>query len=308
MYISKTFNSFCYTTSDYGLVSTNADGIINAHGLSDVAYGELVLIYSGFNSIFGMAFNLERDVAGIVLFGDSSKVMPGDMVFRSFSLISVPVGKALLGCVVDPLGFRLDTESSIKGQGFSFIEQTAPSIISRAPVRQPLETGLKVVDSMVPIGHGQRELIIGDMKTGKSSVALDAIINQKGTDTLCVYVAIGQKMSSVARIWKMLSEKGCMSYTVVVVASSSDPSALQFIAPYAGCAIGEFFMNNGLPVLCVYDDLSKHAVAYRQISLLLRRPPGREGYPGDVFFVHSRLLERSARLNNSGFFDCITYY
>lgn len=200
MFIHNNFTLNCYSNFDYGLVSTNADGIISAHGLADVAYGELVMIYAGFTSVYGMAFNLERDVVGIVVFGDSFKVVPGDMVFRSFSLISVPVGKALLGCVVDPLGFRLDDSSPIRGQGYSFVEKTAPSIISRAPVRQPLETGLKVVDSMVPIGHGQRELIIGDMKTGKSSVALDTIINQKGTDTLCVYVSIGQKMSTVARI------------------------------------------------------------------------------------------------------------
>jgi F-type H+-transporting ATPase subunit alpha len=195
-----TIANFNYTSADYGLVATNADGIISAHGLADVAYGELVLIYSGLTSIYGMAFNLERERTGIVVFGDSYKIVPGDMVFRSFSLISVPVGKALLGCVVDPLGFRLDEQLAIKSYNFSFIEQIAPSIISRAPVRQPLETGLKVVDSMVPIGHGQRELIIGDMKTGKTSVALDAIINQKGTDTVCIYVSIGQKMSTVARI------------------------------------------------------------------------------------------------------------
>jgi F-type H+/Na+-transporting ATPase subunit alpha len=196
----STLINYDYTTADYGLVATNADGIISAHGLADVAYGELVLIYSGLTSIYGMAFNLERERTGIVVFGDSYKIVPGDMVFRSFSLISVPVGKALLGCVVDPLGVRLDEQVAIKSYSFSFIEQIAPSIISRAPVRQPLETGLKVVDSMVPIGHGQRELIIGDMKTGKTSVALDAIINQKGTDTICIYVSIGQKMSTVARI------------------------------------------------------------------------------------------------------------
>jgi len=232
--------------------------------------------------------------------GDDSAIKPGLIVKRKFNLMGVPVGESLLGRVVDPLGNPLDNQGPIVSKGYAFVEKIAPSIVSRAPVNIPLETGLKVVDSMVPIGHGQRELIIGDMKTGKTAVALDTIINQKGTDTLCIYVAIGQKRSSVARIKKVLTERGCMDYTIIVAATASDSAALQFIAPYSGCSMGEYFMNKGLRVLCVYDDLSKHAVSYRQLSLLLRRPPGREGYPGDVFFLHSRLLERSANLAGLG--------
>jgi F-type H+-transporting ATPase subunit alpha len=247
-----------------------------------------------------MVLNAGSDKVSAVVLGDESEIKPGQFVFRRFDLMGVPVGESLLGRVVDPLGDPIDMGDPIDAKDYSFVEKIAPSIISRAPVNTPLETGLKVVDSMVPIGHGQRELIIGDMKTGKTAVALDTIINQKGTDTLCIYVAIGQKRSSVARIKKILTEKNCMNYTIIVAATASDSAALQFIAPYSGCAMGEYFMDQGLRVLCVYDDLSKHAVAYRQLSLLLRRPPGREGYPGDVFFLHSRLLERSANLADSG--------
>jgi F-type H+-transporting ATPase subunit alpha len=214
--------------------------------------------------------------------------------------MSVPSGSSLLGRIVDPLGNPLDNLGPISSKGLRFIEQVAPSIISRAPVRKPLETGLKVVDSLVPIGHGQRELIIGDTKTGKSSIAIDTIINQKNEDTICIYVAIGQKRSSVARIAKILKSNNCLDSTIIVAATASDTAALQYVAPYCGCAMGEYFMNIGLRVLIIYDDLSKHAVSYRQLSLLLRRPPGREGYPGDVFFLHSRLLERAANLNNGG--------
>jgi len=285
---------------DIGIVVSISDGIVGIIGLENVANGEVIEFLAGSKKIAGMVLNLEPQKISAVVLGDDSEIKPGQTVTRKFDLMGVPVGESLLGRVVDPLGNPLDMGTPIVSKGYSFVEKIAPSIISRAPVNTPLETGLKVVDSMVPIGHGQRELIIGDMKTGKTAVALDTIINQKGTDTLCIYVAIGQKRSSVARIKKVLMERNCMDYTIIVAATASDSAALQFIAPYSGCAMGEYFMHKGLRVLCVYDDLSKHAVAYRQLSLLLRRPPGREGYPGDVFFLHSRLLERSANLLNSG--------
>jgi F-type H+-transporting ATPase subunit alpha len=285
---------------DLGLVISISDGIVGISGLDNVANGEVIEFSVGSKRIVGMVLNLEPEKVSAVVLGDDSEIKPGQYVLRKFDLMGVPVGEGLLGRVVDPLGNPIDMGGDIVSSGYSFIEKIAPSIISRSAVNTPLETGLKVVDSMVPIGHGQRELIIGDMKTGKTAVALDTIINQKGTDTLCIYVAIGQKRSSVARIKKILTEKNCMHYTIIVAATASDSAALQFIAPYSGCAMGEYFMDKGLRVLCVYDDLSKHAVAYRQLSLLLRRPPGREGYPGDVFFLHSRLLERSANLANSG--------
>jgi len=285
---------------DLGIVISISDGIVGISGLDNVANGEVIEFLAGSKRIVGMVLNLAPEKVSAVVLGDDSEIKPGQYVFRKFDLMGVPVGESLLGRVVDPLGNPLDMAGSIVSKGYSFIEKIAPSIISRSPVNTPLETGLKVVDSMVPIGHGQRELIIGDMKTGKTAVALDTIINQKGTDTLCIYVAIGQKRSSVARIKKVLTERDCMAYTIIVAATASDSAALQFIAPYSGCAMGEYFMDKGLRVLCVYDDLSKHAVSYRQLSLLLRRPPGREGYPGDVFFLHSRLLERSANLANKG--------
>lgn len=285
---------------DIGIVVSISDGIVGIIGLENVANGEVIEFLVGSKKIAGMVLNLEPKKISAVVLGDDSEIKPGQTVIRKFDLMGVPVGEDLLGRVVDPLGTPLDTVDPIVSKGYSFVEKIAPSIISRASVNTPLETGLKVVDSMVPIGHGQRELIIGDMKTGKTAVALDTIINQKGTDTLCIYVAIGQKRSSVARIKKTLMERNCMDYTIIVAATASDSAALQFIAPYSGCAMGEYFMDKGLRVLCVYDDLSKHAVAYRQLSLLLRRPPGREGYPGDVFFLHSRLLERSANLANKG--------
>jgi F-type H+-transporting ATPase subunit alpha len=285
---------------DIGIVVSISDGIVGIIGLENVANGEVIEFLAGSKKIAGMVLNLEPQKISAVVLGDDSEIKPGQTVTRKFDLMGVPVGESLLGRVVDPLGNPLDMGAPIVSRGYSFVERIAPSIISRSAVNTPLETGLKVVDSMVPIGHGQRELIIGDMKTGKTAVALDTIINQKGTDTLCIYVAIGQKRSSVARIKKVLMDRNCMDYTIIVAATASDSAALQFIAPYSGCAMGEYFMNKGLRVLCVYDDLSKHAVAYRQLSLLLRRPPGREGYPGDVFFLHSRLLERSANLANSG--------
>jgi F-type H+/Na+-transporting ATPase subunit alpha len=259
--------------------------------------------------VVGLVLNLEAFKVSIVVLGDDSEIFPGDFVCRNYVLMNVPTGDYLLGRVVDPLGNFLDSDlfdSTIDNSSFElvnsgrFMESRAPSIISRTSVNLPLETGLKVIDSMVPIGHGQRELIIGDSKTGKTSIAIDTILNQKGQDTICIYVAIGQKRSSVARIARVLREKGCMYYTIIVAATASDTAALQYIAPYSGCSMGEFFMHEGLRVLCVYDDLSKHAVSYRQLSLLLRRPPGREGYPGDVFYLHSRLLERAANLLDSG--------
>jgi len=293
---SSFFNMF----KDLGLVISISDGIVGVRGLDNVANGEVIEFLVGSKKITGMVLNLEPDKISAVVLGDDFEIKPGQIVARKFDLMGVPVGEALLGRVVDPLGNPLDDMGIIASKGYSFVEKIAPSIISRSPVNVPLETGLKVVDSMVPIGHGQRELIIGDMKTGKTAVALDTIINQRGTDTICIYVAIGQKRSSVARIKKVLTERGCMSYTIIVAATASDSAALQFIAPYSGCSMGEYFMHKGLRVLCVYDDLSKHAVSYRQLSLLLRRPPGREGYPGDVFFLHSRLLERSANLVGLG--------
>jgi len=296
---------------DVGIVISVADGIAGIKGLSDVCYGEIVTFCVGHSSIklVGLVLNLEFEKVGVVVLGDDSFIIPGDFVCRNFTLMNVPTGDHLLGRVVDPLGNPIDglvdsllhDDNSFDSSSSSrFMESRAPSIISRTSVNLPLETGLKVVDSLVPIGHGQRELIIGDAKTGKTSIAIDTILNQKGQDTICIYVAIGQKRSSVARIAKVLKDKDCLSFTIIVAATASQASALQYIAPYSGCSMGEFFMNEGLRVLCVYDDLSKHAVSYRQLSLLLRRPPGREGYPGDVFYLHSRLLERAANLLDGG--------
>lgn len=321
------FNLDFTTTSigllrNVGVVISVADGIVGIKGLLDVCYGEMVM-FSGFSEdhITGMVLNLEAERVGVVVLGDESNIFPGDYVSRNFVLMNVPTGDHLLGRVVDPLGnpidglgkFPMDTsvlvgEVSSEGNsdffpsyvGGRFLESRAPSIIARTSVSSPLETGLKVVDSLVPIGHGQRELIIGDSKTGKTSIAIDTILNQKGQDTICIYVAIGQKRSSVARIAKVLREKNCLNFTIIVAATASQASALQYIAPYSGCSMGEYFMHEGLRVLCIYDDLSKHAVSYRQLSLLLRRPPGREGYPGDVFYLHSRLLERAANLKDGG--------
>jgi len=250
----------------------------------------------GSSIIKGIILNLTFDFVSAVILGDESEIRPGNLVSTSGYLMRVPTGSALLGRVIDPAGNVLDGLGPVNVTEFRNVEQIAPSIISRSPVNVPMETGLKIVDSTVPIGNGQRELIIGDSKTGKSSIALDTIINQKGSDIINIYVAIGQKRSAVARIHKTLGQKGCLTNTIIVAATASDSAALQYIAPFSGCSIGEYFMDKGLDVLCIYDDLSKHAVAYRQLSLLLRRPPGREGYPGDVFFLHSRLLERSANL------------
>jgi F-type H+-transporting ATPase subunit alpha len=283
-----------------GIVSAISDGIVSIVGIFGVSYGEMIEILTGVEIVKGMVLNIETSKVSAVVFTSDINIKPGQEVLRNSVLMSVPTGDALLGRIVDPLGNSLDSLGVIKSKGRRFIESIAPSIISRKSVNTPLETGLKVIDSLVPIGHGQRELIIGDTKTGKTSIAIDAIINQKTEDTICIYVAIGQKRSSVARIANILKEKGCLDSTIIVAATASDTAALQYIAPYCGCSMGEYFMNKGLRVLIIYDDLSKHAVSYRQLSLLLRRPPGREGYPGDVFFLHSRLLERAANLLAGG--------
>lgn len=280
-----------------GSVVSVVDGIVTIKGLDNAKYGEMVGFAVGSDIVRGIVLNLTFDFVNAVVLGDESQIKPGNLVVNSGHLMRVPTSKSLLGRVIDPAGNVLDGLGPLKVSKFRNIEQNAASIISRAAVNVPMETGLKVVDSTVPIGNGQRELIIGDSKTGKTSVALDTIINQKGSSLICIYVAIGQKRSSVARIHKTLGQKGCLTNTIIVAATASDSAASQYIAPYSGCSIGEYFMDKGLDVLIVYDDLSKHAVAYRQLSLLLRRPPGREGYPGDVFFTHSRLLERAANLS-----------
>jgi F-type H+-transporting ATPase subunit alpha len=286
---------------EVGIVSEVGDGIVTISGLANVAFGEMIeIIIPGSQNVVGIILNIEFAKVSAVVFSNDIDIVPGYLVIRKYVLMSVPTGRSLLGRIVDPLGNPLDELGPIVSKGPRVIEQVAPSIISRAPVRKPLETGLKVVDTMVPIGHGQRELIIGDTKTGKTSIAIDAILNQRTEDTICIYVAIGQKRSSVARIAKVLKANNCLDSAIIVAATASDTAALQYIAPYSGCSMGEYFMNLGLRVLIIYDDLSKHAVSYRQLSLLLRRPPGREGYPGDVFFLHSRLLERSANLRNGG--------
>jgi len=286
---------------ELGIVLEVADGIVTISGLYNVAFGEMIdIIVPGIEPVVGIILNIENFQVSAVIFSSDIDIVPGYIVMRKYILMSVPTGKSLLGRIVDPLGYPLDNLGNISNKGFRVIEQVAPSIISRSAVNTPLETGLKVVDSMVPIGHGQRELIIGDTKTGKTSIAIDAILNQRTEDTISIYVAIGQKRSSVVRIAKLLKNKECLDSTIIVAATASDTAAMQYIAPYSGCAMGEYFMNLGLRVLIIYDDLSKHAVSYRQLSLLLRRPPGREGYPGDVFFLHSRLLERSANLKNGG--------
>jgi F-type H+-transporting ATPase subunit alpha len=283
--------------SDYrtkGVVVSVTDGIVRIYGLSDVMQGEMIL-FPG--NVYGMAMNLERDSVGAVILGDYEHIKEGDEVTCTGRVLEVPVGKELVGRVVDALGRPIDGKGPIETKLTSPIEKVAPGVIARKSVSQPLQTGLKAIDSMVPVGRGQRELIIGDRQTGKTAVAIDAIINQKGTGVTCIYVAIGQKASSIANVVRKLEEHGAMGHTIVVVASAAESAALQFIAPYSGCAMGEYFRDRGEDALIVYDDLSKQAVAYRQISLLLRRPPGREAYPGDVFYLHSRLLERAARVN-----------
>ena len=280
--------------SDVGTVIQVADGIARVHGLENAMQGEL-LEFPG--EVYGMVLNLEEDNVGAVLLGSARNINEGDMVKTTGRVVEVPVGDALLGRVVNALGQPIDGKGPVQTDRFRQIERVASGVITRKSVDTPLQTGIKAIDAMVPIGRGQRELIIGDRQTGKTAIAIDTIINQKGQNVKCVYVAIGQKASTVANIVKTLEEFGAMSYTTVVVSTASDLAPLQYIAPYAGCAIGEEWMENGEDVLVVYDDLSKHATAYRTLSLLLRRPPGREAYPGDVFYLHSRLLERAARMN-----------
>lgn len=277
-----------------GTVTSVTDGIVRIHGLSDVMQGEM-LEFPG--NTFGLALNLERDSVGAVVLGDYEHITEGDTVKCTGRILEVPVGPELVGRVVNALGQPIDGKGPINAKITDKIEKVAPGVIDRKSVSQPVQTGLKSVDSMVPVGRGQRELIIGDRQTGKTAVAIDAIINQKGQDMTCIYVAVGQKASTVANVVRKLQENGAMEYTIVVVATASDSAAMQFLAPYAGCTMGEYYRDRGQDALIVYDDLTKQAWAYRQISLLLRRPPGREAYPGDVFYLHSRLLERAARVN-----------
>ena len=277
-----------------GTVISVTDGIVRVHGLSDVMQGEMLEFP---NNTFGLAMNLERDSVGAVILGEYEHITEGDEVKCTGRILEVPVGAELVGRVVNALGQPIDGKGPINSSLTAPIEKITPGVIARQSVDQPMQTGLKAIDSMVPVGRGQRELIIGDRQTGKTAVALDAIVNQKGTGVICIYVAIGQKASSIANVVRKLEEHGAMEHTIVVAASASEAAALQFIAPYSGCTMGEYFRDNGQDALIVYDDLSKQAVAYRQISLLLRRPPGREAYPGDVFYLHSRLLERAARIN-----------
>jgi F-type H+-transporting ATPase subunit alpha len=282
-------------TREVGTVTSVGDGIANVYGLDRVMYNELLEFP---NDVYGLALNLEEENVGIVLLGESHLIREGDLVKRTHRIMQVPAGPALIGRVVNPLGIPLDEKGPIQSDVSMVVERLAPGVVERLPVKEPLQTGIKAIDSMIPIGRGQRELIIGDRQTGKTAIAIDTIINQKGKDVICIYVAIGQKNSTVAYIIKVLEDYGAMDYSIIVAASASDPSPLQYLAPYSGCAIGEYFRDNGKHALLVYDDLSKHAAAYREISLLLRRPPGREAYPGDVFYLHSRLLERAAKLND----------
>ena len=282
--------------SNVGSVVSVTDGIVRVHGLADVRYGEMIE-FPG--NTFGLALNLERDSVGAVVLGDYEHITEGNQVKTTGRILEVPTGPELLGRVVDALGNPIDGKGPVKAQKRAPIERVAPGVINRQSVSQPVQTGLKAIDAMVPIGRGQRELIIGDRQTGKTAVAIDTIINQKGTGVKCIYVAIGQKQSSIANVVRKLEEHGALAHTIIVAASASTPAAMQYLAPYSGCAMGEYFMDEGEDALIIYDDLTKQAWAYRQISLLLRRPPGREAYPGDVFYLHSRLLERSARVNTA---------
>src|SRR5690242_16314140 len=281
--------------SETGSVISVGDGIARIYGLENVMAGELVEF--GPETV-GIALNLEEDQVGVVLLGDFDEVKEGDQVRRTGEIMSIPVGEAMIGRVVNALGHPIDAKGPIETRNRNPLERLAPGVVDRQPVKQPVQTGIKAIDAMVPIGRGQRELIIGDRQTGKTTIALDTIINQKGGDLICIYIAIGQKRSTVAQVVKILEEHGAMDYTIVVQASASDPAPMQYIAPFAGSAMGEYFRDSGRHALCIYDDLSKHAAAYREISLLLRRPPGREAFPGDVFYLHSRLLERAAKLSD----------
>jgi len=277
-----------------GTIVSVSDGIIRIHGLADVMYGEMIEFEGG---VYGMALNLERDSVGAVVLGDYQSLAEGQTCRCTQRILEVPVGPELEGRVVDALGNPIDGKGPINAKETDAVEKVAPGVIARQSVSQPVQTGLKAIDSMVPIGRGQRELIIGDRQVGKTAVAVDAIINQKGTGVKCIYVAVGQKQSSIASVVRKLEEHGAMEHTVIIAAGASDPASMQFIAPYAGCTMGEYYRDRGQDALIIYDDLTKQAWAYRQISLLLRRPPGREAYPGDVFYLHSRLLERAARVN-----------
>ena len=281
--------------SDFGTVIQVGDGIARVYGLENCMSGELLEFPGG---VYGMALNLEEDNVGAVIMGPDIGIKEGDIVKPTGTVVEVPVGEELIGRVVNPLGLPIDGKGEIKAEAHRPVEYPAPGVLQRKSVNQPLQTGIKAIDSMIPIGKGQRELIIGDRQTGKTAIAIDTIINQKGKDVICIYVAIGQKKSTVAQLVQNLENKGAMDYTIVVSATASEVAPLQYIAPYAGCAMAEHFMYQGRDVLIIYDDLSKHAVAYRAMSLLLRRPPGREAYPGDVFYLHSRLLERAARLSD----------
>ncbi len=281
--------------SEVGTVISAGDGIARIHGLEKVMALEMLEFP---HDVRGLAFNLEEDNVGSVLFGEFHHVKEGDLVKRTQQIMQVPVGSEMLGRVVDALGRPIDGRGPVSASDSYPVEAIAPGVIDRQPVKEPVQTGIKAIDSMIPIGRGQRELIIGDRQTGKTAIVVDTIINQKDTDLLCIYVAVGQKRSTIARVVKTLTEYDVMDKTIVVVASSSDPATMQYLAPYAGCAMGEYFRDNGQHALVIYDDLSKHAAAYREISLLLRRPPGREAYPGDVFYLHSRLLERAAKMSD----------
>ena len=283
------------SVDEVGAIISVGDGIARVHGLQKAMSGEML---SFPHNIFGLALNLEEEEVGVVLLGESSELKEGDIVRRTNTIMSVPVGNELIGRVVNPLGEPLDNKGPIATKLRNPLERIAPGVLDRQPVREPLQTGIKAIDSMIPIGRGQRELIIGDRQTGKTAVILDTIINQKGSDMICIYCAIGQKRSTIAQVVKVLTDAGAMDYTIIVASSAAEPASLQYIAPYAACAMGEFFRDKKRHAVTFYDDLSKHAQAYREISLLLRRPPGREAFPGDVFYLHSRLLERAAKLND----------
>jgi F-type H+-transporting ATPase subunit alpha len=283
------------SVDEVGAIISVGDGIARVHGLEKVMAGEML---SFPHNIFGIALNLEEEEVGVVLLGESSELKEGDVVKRTNTIMSVPVGEALVGRVVSPIGEPLDGKGPIVSKQRNPLERLAPGVLDRQPVREPLQTGIKAIDAMIPIGRGQRELIIGDRQTGKTAVILDTIINQKGGDVICIYCAIGQKRSTIAQVMKTLTDAGAMDYTIIVASSAAEPASVQYIAPYAACAMGEYFRDNKRHAVAFYDDLSKHAQAYREISLLLRRPPGREAFPGDVFYLHSRLLERAAKLND----------
>ncbi len=283
--------------SEVGTVLEVKDGVASVQGLKDVMSQEMLEFGEGENKVYGVALNLEEDQVGAMILGEFEKIKEGDTVKRTEKILSVPASESLIGRVVSPLGLPLDGKGEIKADKLQPVEKIAPGVITRKSVHEPVQTGIKAIDAMIPVGRGQRELIIGDRQTGKTAIAIDTIINQKGKDLICIYVAVAQKESKVARLVAKLEEEGAMDHTIVVSAGASESAALHYIAPYAGCAMGEYFLEQGKDVLVVYDDLSKHAVAYRQISLILKRPPGREAYPGDVFYAHSRLLERSCKLN-----------